>query len=53
MDFKVINAKTSKHTLFKEFEYFDLIPYSIALVMLIGTIYFVYQVLHLFPNSVD
>jgi hypothetical protein len=53
MDIKIVNLKKSKYTLFKEFEYVDLIPYAIALIMIFLLIYFLYQVHYIFPEYVD
>ena len=39
MDRKITLQKHAKIAIFKEFEYLDLFPYSIALFMLGGTIY--------------
>jgi hypothetical protein len=39
MDRKIADPKHGKFRLIKEFEYLDLFPYSIALLMLSGSIY--------------
>ncbi len=41
MDIPITRAKKSKLRLFKEFEYIDLIPYSISLLMLLGDVYLI------------
>jgi hypothetical protein len=41
MDIRIIHPKRVKYRLFKEFEYMDLIPYSIALLMIAGEIYLI------------
>ena len=53
MDIKIADSKKSKYTLFKEFEYIDLIPYSIACIMIILLIYFLHQVIYLFPDYIS
>ena len=42
MDIKIERPKKTRLRLFKEFQYIDLIPYSIALLLLIGEVYLVY-----------
>ncbi len=39
MDRIINNSKHTKTVLFKEFEYLDLVPYSIALILLIAEVY--------------
>ena len=39
MDRIINNSKNTKTVLFKEFEYLDLFPYSIALILLIAGTY--------------
>lgn len=39
MDRKITASKGNKFRLIKEFEYLDLFPYSVALLMLSGSIY--------------
>ena len=41
MDFKIENARRSKIRLFQEFQYLDLIPYSLALLLLIASLYII------------
>ena len=47
MDYPIANAKRTKVTIFQEFHYLDLIPYSIAVLMLSGSIYMLTVVIEL------
>jgi hypothetical protein len=49
MDIPVQNTRREKHRLLKEFEYIDLIPYSICLLMVLGIIYFLVLIFRIFP----
>ncbi len=40
-----IDPADKKENLFKQFEYIDLMPYGIALVLLIGELYILFQYL--------
>jgi len=48
MDIQLPRSKKSKRVLFSPFEYADVIPYTIALLMIGGLIYFVFLFCHLF-----
>ena len=41
MDYPIHTSKRNKIKLFKEFQFLDLIPYSIALLMLCGECYII------------
>ena len=47
MDYPIANAKRTKFRLFKEFDYLDLIPYTIAASMLCGSVYILTTVIEL------
>jgi hypothetical protein len=49
MDIQIQKGK-QKLRLLKEFEYLDLIPYSISLVMVLGIIYFLILIYRIFPS---
>ena len=53
MDIKLTKSKKSKQALFKEFEFIDLIPYSLALIMIVGQIYFLFEFINYIINKVD
>lgn len=49
MDIKIERSAERRYRLFKEFEHADLIPYSLALIMIAGYVYLIYQFIHLAP----
>lgn len=53
MDTKIISTRKSKLRLIKEFQLIDLIPYSIAFLMLLGDIYLILKFTHLPYVGID
>jgi hypothetical protein len=51
MDIPVQKTRKGKYRLFKEFEYIDLIPYSICLLMVFGIAYYLILIFRLFPAT--
>lgn len=47
---RIIHSGKQKPRLFKEFEYIDIIPYSIALLLLLAEGYILWQFLHLYAK---
>jgi hypothetical protein len=51
MDIPVQKTGKGKYRLLKEFEYIDLIPYSVCLLMVSGMVYYLILIFRLFPAS--
>lgn len=48
---RYIQSKKKEHRLFKQFECTDLIPYSIALILLLAEVYILVGFLNLHDNN--
>lgn len=48
---RILPKQKSKLTLFKSFEYLDLFPYSIAVLMLCGEVYILLAFIKLFAHK--
>lgn len=48
---RYISTRAKKLRLFKKFEYIDLIPYAIALVLLLAELYILFQFIRLYESA--